>query len=231
MKIAVMNFSGNVGKSTVARHLLAPRIDGAQVIAVETINSDGSDDEAYKGRQFGELQEELLLLDAAVVDVGASNVESFLSAMAQYRNAQEDFDFFVVPTVPKAKQLRDTISTIEALSDLGVPAKKIRVVFNQVEADETVERLFAPLIDYQAQRKNFTLRPDAVMHINDIYARLGNGNEGIREVLNDSTDYKEKIKTASNVEERLHFAQLVSIKRLAAGVDEELNAVFKTLLK
>ncbi|MCL1574876.1 StbB family protein [Xanthomonas nasturtii] len=231
MKIAVMNFSGNVGKSTVARHLLAPRIEGAQVIAVETINSDGSDDEAYKGRQFGELQEELLLLDAAVVDVGASNVEAFLAAMSQYRNAHEDFDFFVVPTVPKAKQLRDTISTIEALSDLGVPAKKIRLVFNQVEVDETVERLFAPLVEYQAQRKNFTIRPDAVMHVNDIYARLNHGSEGIREVLNDQTDYKEKIKTAANAEEKLHFAQLLSVKRLAAGVDEELNAVFKTLLK
>ncbi|WP_407549670.1 StbB family protein [Xanthomonas euvesicatoria] len=231
MKIAVMNFSGNVGKSTVARHLLAPRIDGAQVIAVETINSDGSDDEAYKGRQFGELQEELLLLDAAVVDVGASNVEAFLAAMSQYRNAHEDFDFFVVPTVPKAKQLRDTISTIEALSDLGVPAKKIRLVFNQVEVDETVERLFAPLVEYQAQKKNFTLRPDAVMHVNDIYARLNHGSEGIREVLNDQTDYKEKIKSAANAEEKLHFAQLLSVKRLAAGVDEELNAVFKTLLK
>ncbi|CAD2265246.1 StbB (plasmid) [Xanthomonas arboricola] len=231
MKIAVMNFSGNVGKSTVARHLLAPRIEGAQVIAVETINSDGSDDEAYKGRQFGELQEELLLLDAAVVDVGASNVEAFLAAMGQYRNAQEDFDFFVVPTVPKAKQLRDTISTIEALSDLAVPAKKIRLVFNQVEHDETVERVFAPLVEYQAQRKNFTLRPDAVMHVNDIYARLSHGSEGIREVLNDPTDYKEKIKTATNAEEKLHYAQLLSVKRLAAGVDEELNAVFKALLK
>lgn len=231
MKIAVMNFSGNVGKTTVARHLLAPRIEGAQVIAVETINSDGTDDEAYKGRQFGELHEELLVTDAAVVDVGASNVEAFLASMSQYRNAQEDFDFFVVPTVPKAKQMRDTISTIEALSEQGVPAKKIRVVFNQVEADEIVERLFAPLMEYATERKNFTLRPDAVMHVNDIYARLNHGTEGIREVLNDPTDYKEKIRTADNTGEKLHFAHMLSVKRLAAGVDEELNAVFKTLFK
>ena len=42
MKIAVINFSGNVGKSTVARHLLLPRIAGAELIAVESINSDES---------------------------------------------------------------------------------------------------------------------------------------------------------------------------------------------
>jgi len=28
MKVAVINFSGNVGKTTVARHLLAPRMEG-----------------------------------------------------------------------------------------------------------------------------------------------------------------------------------------------------------
>ena len=39
MKLAVINFSGNVGKSTVARHLLAPRIPGCQFVAVESINA------------------------------------------------------------------------------------------------------------------------------------------------------------------------------------------------
>ncbi len=40
MKVAVINFSGNVGKTTIAGHLLVPRIDGAELIAVETINAD-----------------------------------------------------------------------------------------------------------------------------------------------------------------------------------------------
>ena len=37
MKIAVLNFSGNVGKSTIARHLLSPRMPKAGLVAVETI--------------------------------------------------------------------------------------------------------------------------------------------------------------------------------------------------
>lgn len=40
MKIAVINFSGNVGKTTVARHLLLPRIQGAELISVESVNAD-----------------------------------------------------------------------------------------------------------------------------------------------------------------------------------------------
>lgn len=231
MKVAVINFSGNVGKSTVARHLLAPRMNGATVVPVESINSDGTQDEAIKGKQFGELQEALMLLDDAVVDVGASNVEDFVNLMKQYKGSHEDFDYFVIPTVPKNKQMRDTISTIDALADIGVPAKKIRLVFNMLEIDDVPERVFAGLFEYHTASKSFTLRPDAVIHVNDIYGKLKGAEQGIKDILNDPTDYKEKIKTAKDSEEKLHFAQMVGIKRLAAGVTEELDAVFKTLFK
>ena len=79
MKIAVINFSGNVGKSTIARNLLAPRIPDAEVFAVETINSDGTEDETMKGKEFGDLLEALQLMDSAVVDLGASNIEAVMT--------------------------------------------------------------------------------------------------------------------------------------------------------
>ena len=59
MKIVVLNYSGNVGKSTISQELLAPRIP-APVYAVETINSDGTDSQGIKGREFAQLHEELL---------------------------------------------------------------------------------------------------------------------------------------------------------------------------
>ena len=40
MKLAVINSSGNASKTTAARHLLAPRIPGCAVVAVESINAD-----------------------------------------------------------------------------------------------------------------------------------------------------------------------------------------------
>jgi hypothetical protein len=52
MKIAVINFSGNLGKTTVARHLLAPRLNGAQVIAIESLNAGDDTTEMLRGRQF-----------------------------------------------------------------------------------------------------------------------------------------------------------------------------------
>ena len=231
MKVAVINFSGNVGKSTVARHLLAPRLNNAEVIPVESINSDGTDETAIRGKQFGELQEYLQTLDDAVIDIGASNVEDFVKLMKQYKGSHEDFDFFVVPTVPATKQQRDTISTVEALANLGVPAKKIRLLFNMVDLEESPERIFSGLFEYQRESKSFTLKPEAVIHVNDIYGKLKGSKTGIREILADETDYKERIKTAKDADEELHFAQMLSIKRLAAGVSEELDAVFKALFK
>lgn len=231
MKVAVINFSGNVGKSTVARHLLAARLKDAQLISVESINSDGSQDEAIRGKQFGALLEALAQLDDAVVDIGASNVEDFVNLMKQYRGSHEDFDFYVVPTVPAAKQQRDTISTIEALAKIGVPAKKIRLVFNLVELDDMPERVFSGLFDYHASAKNFTLKPDAVIHVNDIFGKLKGTENSITDILNDPADLKEQLKAATDPAEKLRISRLIGIKRLAAGVTEELDAVFKTLLK
>lgn len=231
MKVAVINFSGNVGKSTVSRHLLAPRMNNAQVIAVESINSDGTEDESIKGKQFGQLSEALALVDDAVVDIGASNVEDLINQMKQYRGSHEDFDFFVVPTVSKHKQQRDTISTIEALSEIGVPAKKIRLVFNMVEQDESPEVIFSGLFEYHESEKTFTLKPNAVMHANDIYGKLKGSEQTIAAILADTTDLKEQLKAAKEPEEKLRISRLIGIKRLAAGVSEELDAVFKALFK
>ena len=84
MKIAVINFSGNVGKTTVARHLLVPRIAGAELIAVESINADDGQNQAVRGSQFGELQEYLQTVENVVVDIGASNAEDLLALMRKY---------------------------------------------------------------------------------------------------------------------------------------------------
>lgn len=97
MKIAVINCSGNVGKTTVARHLLLPRVPGAELIEVESLNADEGEGQAMRGRQFGELQDYLQTIDSAVVDIGASNVEELLGLTRRYRGSHEDFDAFFIP--------------------------------------------------------------------------------------------------------------------------------------
>ena len=38
MKVVVLNYTGTVGKTTIAVQLLSPRMNNAQIIAVKTIN-------------------------------------------------------------------------------------------------------------------------------------------------------------------------------------------------
>jgi hypothetical protein len=232
MKIAVINFSGNVGKTTVSRHLLSPRLDNAQIIAVESINSGAMDEPMMRGEQFGEIQESLLMLDSAIVDIGASNVEDFVNLMKSYSGSHDDFDLFVVPTVPDAKQERDTVSTLSALSDdIGIPKDRIRVVFNMVDPKHDVKERFKTLFAYHADSGSFTLRKEAVMHLNEIYAKVADNGQSITDILNDPTDYKALIKEAADAGEKTRLARMVSIKRLAAGVTIELDAVFRSLTR
>ena len=185
-----------------------------------------------RGKQFAELLESLAPLDDAVIDVGASNVEDFVNLKWELHGAHtEDFDFFVVPTVAKNKQQSDTISTIEGLANLGVPAKKMRVVFNMVEDDEKPERIFSGLIGYHAENKNFTLKPDAIIHMNELYGKLKGAEQSMGDILNDTTDLKGLLKAATEASEKIALTRRIATKRLAAGVTEELDAVYKTLFK
>ena len=152
MKIAVINFSGNVGKSTVARHLLLPRVPGAELIAIESLNADEGQGQALRGRQFGELQEYLQTVSSVVVDIGASNVEELMAQMQRYRGSHEDFDAFVVPTVPALKQQQDTIATVIELNRLGVSASRLKLVFNMVESGIAVAQAFDPLLAFLKQQ-------------------------------------------------------------------------------
>lgn len=231
MKVAVINFSGNVGKSTIARHVLTPRIPDAQFFSVETINSDGTDIESIKANQYRELIEALMVLDAAVVDVGASNIEGVVKLMKQYDGSHDFFDYFVVPVVPAKKQQRDTISTIAELNEIGIPANKIRVVFNNVEPENDYLQTFEPIIKYYETAKHFKLTPAAVLYSNEVYGLIKDTNATVLDVVNDQTDYKALLKDAKDQDEKLGFAHKLSIKLLAGGVAKQHDAVFKALFK
>ncbi len=124
MKVAVLNYTGSVGKTVVASHLLAPRMNGAQIFAVESTNETGADlgleVDQLRGEHFGRLFRELLTRDDAIVDVGASNIEDFLNHMMRYEGAHEEMSCFVLPVINTGKAQRETIKTVAALAELGV---------------------------------------------------------------------------------------------------------------
>ena len=229
MKIAVINFSGNVGKSTVARHLLLPRIPGAELIAIESLNTDEGQGQALRGRQFGELQEYLQTVSSVVVDIGASNVEELMGQMQRYRGSHEDFAAFVVPTVPALKQQMDTIATLIELSRLGVPTSRLKVVFNMLESGITVTQAFDPLLAFLKQQPIARANPWCCLGANEIYARLKGTKTDLATLANDPTDYKALIAQAKDTTDKVALAQKLATRRLAIGVVPELDACFAAL--
>ena len=229
MKIAVINFSGNVGKTTAARHLLLPRLPGAALVCVESINADDDQGQALRGRQFGELQEYLQTVESVVVDIGASNVEDLLALMRKYRGSQDDFDCFVVPTVPALKQQQDTIATLVELARLGVPASRLKLVFNMVEDDMEIGRAFDMLLAFVAQSPIAEADTRCRLGTNEIYQRVKGSGADIATLASDPTDYKALIAKAGSTEDKLALAQKLATRRLASGVQPELDACFAAL--
>lgn len=229
MKLAVINFSGNVGKSTIARHLLAARIPGCQVVAVESINAQDSPTITIRGRQFAQLQDTLLTVSDLVVDVGASNVEELLGVMRRYHGSHEDFDAFIVPTVPDRKQQQDTAATLAELARIGVPPERLRLVFNQVEEESPIERVFETLLAYCAASGVVQPRLAACLPFNEVYARVRGTDCSLIELAADPTDYKAAIVNASSPAEQVAMVQKLANQRLAKGVVPELDACFAAL--
>ena len=229
MKVAVINFSGNVGKTTIARHLLAPRIEGADIIAVESINADEGQAESLRGKQFGLLQEYLQTVDSVVVDIGASNVEDLLALMHKYRGSHEDFDYFVIPTVPALKQQQDTIATLAELAKLGIPAARLKIVFNLVEDGADVKDTFDTLLAFVEQSGIAQVRLDCRLGANEIYERVKGTETDLIELAGDGTDYKALIAKAKDSADRLQLAQRLATRRLACGVVPELDECFAAL--
>ena len=228
--IVLLSYSGNAGKTTLARNLFAPRIPGALLASVESINADGKEDVTLRGRQFTELLDVVAISDnGVVVDVGASNVEDWLQRLAQTRRSHQLFDAFVVPVMPGAKQIRDAIATLDALSQIGVPSDKVKVILNGLEATETTSTAFAPLLAYLADTKRGSVVPG---HISDseVYGRLAASGQTIAEVvMQDFGQLELARKTAKSPEERLAVVRAIATLGMAESAQDELDLVWAGL--
>ena len=231
MKICVINFSGNVGKTTVAANLLSPRI-GGELYSVESLNQDASGDgvevQRLRAQRYGELQMRLIASDSAVVDVGASNVELFLQQMEQHADSQADYDYFVVPTVKDRKQTTDTFSTIAALRRLGVEQGRIKVVFNKVGMKDVLAEEFEALFGFAAEG-HISLNVQAALINNEVFELIKDYDMSLAEIIADPTDHREALRHETDVEARTLRTKRLIIKRLATSCAQNMDGVYAAL--
>lgn len=132
-KIAILNYSGNVGKTTLAHDLLHYRMSDYILIHVESVNADGKENTIIRGENGEQLHIEMLLNDNLIMDIGSSNLEAFFYSGERESDILNSIDLFIVPVIPDIKQQRDTIKTVHDLLEKGVAANKIIVIPNMVE--------------------------------------------------------------------------------------------------
>ncbi len=234
MKVCVLNFSGNVGKTTVSAHLLQPRMD-APVFSVETLNQDaegdGLDVERVKGSRYGDLQRKLVAMDSAIVDVGSSNVETFLSLMGQYDGSHEDYDYFLVPTVKDKKQTTDTVNTILALRHLGVESERIKVVFNKVAPTDDVKEEFESLFGMHEQGL-VHVDEKATIHQNEVFELIKDVEDlSLAGVIADASDFRQAVRDAATPALKDDAINRLAIKRLSTTCGRNLDAVYAALFR
>jgi hypothetical protein len=192
-------------------------------------SADDGQASALRGSQFGELQEYLQTVDNVVVDIGASNVEELLSLMRKYRGSHEDFDYFVIPTVPALKQQQDTIATLAELARIGIPASKLRIVFNQVEDDADLHQTFEPLLSFVRTHPLAHASTQCRLGANEVFERAKGIEASLADLAMDATDYKGAIAKAKDTAEKFALARKLATTRLASDVVPELDDCFAAL--
>lgn len=254
MKLALINFSGNVGKTTLAKEVFQRHMK-CEIYAVESINSTSSEAVKINSDDFAELQSKMLLEDDLIIDIGSSNVEGLIDQIGQYYGSQDEFDYFVVPVIPENKQIADTAQTILHLVDrMEIPPQKIKVIFNRVQSISSESSKLSPINSLLKQLKienNCTYVLDTPYYseiANLIDYGLAPSDEedkltNIDYVVNSysdfrakAIDYKKKSLSAENAEDKEKFgilaeqySKLTIISRLGVRVLENLDVAFNEL--
>lgn len=228
LTIAIINNSGNVGKSTICDTLLYPRIPNAKKIKIETINSDGTDDKTISAENIQEVFDAIDVSDVALIDVGASNIEKFTYHLRKLKGTHEEIDYFFIPTTPKSKQQQDTLSTIETLLELGVEPDQIKVIFNFNNPNFSMGKLYSVIFESEffsvlnLQDKNNIFTIDD----NPVFDMLGELGVHFTELAEDTRDFKALIRATDDKNERTKLSHIRTAHRLAKGFVDELDLTF-----
>lgn len=231
MNLALINFSGNVGKSTIAYHLFKMNLDESYLIGVETINDSGNfHDIKVKAKDFPSIQNELLTNNNIILDIGSSNVEKTLEEMSKYDGSHEDIDLFIIPVPLEAKQHIDSMNTAIFLLSMGVESEKIKFVFNLIPPDTDVPLHF-DLIYKFAQKSN--LCSDIPVIFKSEYfehPKIKNCEIGLKDLITKKAEIKASLKNAIDDNEKAEIVDLIALSRLSVSVEKNLTNAFNSIL-
>lgn len=234
MKIAIVNNSGNVGKSTLCQYMLAPVMPDAEIIRVETINNDGdSEGEKLKADAFVKIFDTIMGSDDVLVDVGSSNIEIFMEKMThEFEGSHIFIDYFLIPLTPDEKQQIDTVNMILSLIDLGVDNDKIKIVFNRTDKKKTLPEQFTKLFDNDdLNNVGFTIDENQPSVNNtDIFKTINEAGYNYKEIsLLNMDKLKADLKESKDKDEKKNIQLLMFYKMGVDSFNKNLSIVNKYL--
>lgn len=232
MNIVITNLSGNVGKTTMRKHLFGPLLAGSRQVSVEDMNDgDGPVSVELSAREFRQLAVELNTTEDdhhAVIDIGSSNLREALEHFRALRSTRELIDLWAIPCVPTIKQRNDTVSTIKLLADMGVPTSRIVVIPSQVADVRDVEATLKPLMD-SASEIGYRVCPTPVM-FNDVFQMLKDRSANVFDIASNATDFRAEARRHRHDPGALEDIGRAMVARdLAADACKNLQAVFAQL--
>lgn len=231
LKIAMLNASGNIGKSTLCETLIKPRFKGSEWISVESINSDNNDDvNKISSKNMIKTIQKIDEFDKCIIDVGSSNLENFFDGLKN--GTHEDIDFYCVPVTPVHKVEVDTITTIESLLNIGVEAEQIKIIFNKVNLEESLADQFPLLFSNKELVKLFHLNDETLLSIVPdglCFQLLNEIDKKYIELKNDTTDYRIKTQKAKSANDKKYYSLVKSCKRWVNQHEKHLEIAFSNL--
>ena len=236
MKVLLINNSGNVGKSMLAREVFYQNFPNEErlVLELESRNSSSSRYsmnveriDLLKPGALGKVTHYGLVYDDIVVDVGASEIERFVIAVEKAPGLLEEFDLIVVPTLIDPKTIADTKKTMMVVRVMGAE-KRLRVVFNRVLNPSIVEEEFEDLFAW-ADKEGFVM--DASLYMRD-YREAATELSRLKllssELLEDATDYR-ALTIEYHRKGDMEKSRQASDRLLAQRIAASLNAAAKEL--
>ena len=224
MKIAVLNYSGNVGKTTIARDLLKPNLTDYEIITIDTVNADGQETMLLKGEDDRQIYVELLVQDNVILDIGSSNLEAYLKNSQKYRDLLNIVDKFIIPTTTDKKQHADSLKTVADLINFGIDKNKIFVMVNRVEKEK--EDMFSEIIAPYSKVKINIVKTFIPRH--ELYD-IG-GLVSTRAA--DETDYRalmEEKRKKGDMDKARDFANMFVLQQTAISMNEKYLQIFNEI--
>lgn len=231
MYVLVINQSGNVGKTTIADNVFAPRLKDVRRIRFSVLEPTFTlpeDISVIGSKSYLNIIMGMVAADNVIIDISDKCTEAFMSLVNRSTGILDEFDLIVVPTLADPKIMFDTIGTIEFLARHNVPKEKVKLVFNQADSDDG----FDILENHYSEHQTFTWNPAAALPETAFLKHAIGSTNGptINDLATDKTNFHELLKNESDKAKRTELARKIIVAQKAKNIVKKFDSLYVELI-